>query len=130
MLVNLEGKLEGIFTDSDLARLLEQRRESDLDNVIENLMTRSFSAVHSGAKLLDAIDIMVQNKISELPVVDMEDKPLGMIDITDILGIEHDAANALQRNVSDEGSRRTEEDDEPIEWHNGPTTLRLFGSEG
>ena len=130
MLVNLEGKLEGIFTDSDLARLLEQRRESDLDNVIENLMTRSFSAVHSGAKLLDAIDIMVQNKISELPVVDTEDKPLGMIDITDILGIEHDAANALQRNVSDEGSRRTEEDDEPIEWHNGPTTLRLFGSEG
>jgi arabinose-5-phosphate isomerase len=130
MLVNLDGKLEGIFTDSDLARLLEQRRESDLDNVIENLMTRSFSAVQSGAKLLDAIDIMVQNKISELPVVDMEDKPLGMIDITDILGIEHDAANALQRNVRDECFRSAEEENESIEWHNGPTTLRLFGSEG
>ena len=130
MLVNAEGKLEGIFTDSDLARLLEQRRESDLDNVIENLMTRTFSAVRSGAKLLDAIDIMVQNKISELPVVDSEDKPLGMIDITDILGIEHDAANSLQRSTSQESSESSEEDNEPIEWHNGPTTLRLFGSEG
>lgn len=130
MLVNADGKLEGIFTDSDLARLLEQRRESDLDNVIENLMTRSFSAVRSGAKLLDAIDIMVQNKISELPVVDSEDKPLGMIDITDILGIEHDAANSLQRNTSQDSSESTVEDNEPIEWHNGPTTLRLFGSEG
>ena len=130
MLVNADGKLEGIFTDSDLARLLEQRRESDLDNVIENLMTRSFSAVRSGAKLLDAIDIMVQNKISELPVVDAEDKPLGMIDITDILGIENDAANALPRNATESRAESSVEDNEPIEWHNGPTTLRLFGSEG
>jgi len=130
MLVNADGKLEGIFTDSDLARLLEQRRESDLDNVIENLMTRSFSAVRSGAKLLDAIDIMVQNKISELPVVDAEDKPLGMIDITDILGIENDAANALPRNATESRAESSVEDNQPIEWHNGPTTLRLFGSEG
>ena len=68
MLVNAEGKLQGIFTDSDLARLLEQRRDDDLDKVIAELMTRSFSAIRSGARFTDAVDLMVQHKISELPV--------------------------------------------------------------
>lgn len=127
MLVSSEGKLEGIFTDSDLARLLEQRREGDLDLEISRLMTRTFSAVRSGAQLMDAIDIMVQHKISELPVVDSSDKPLGMIDITDVLGLEHEAANAVQKHPSESTSDWTEEDNQPIEWHNGPMTLRLFG---
>ncbi len=129
MLTNEEGKLEGIFTDSDLARLLEQRRESDLDTEISRLMTRTFSAVRSGAKLLDAIDIMVQHKISELPVVDADDKPLGMIDITDVLGFEHDVANDVQKHPSESTSDWAEEDSQPIDWHNGPMTLRLFGPE-
>ena len=127
MLVNAEGKLEGIFTDSDLARLLEQRREGDLDMVISNLMTRTFSAVQSGAKLMDAIDIMVQHKISELPVVDANDKPLGMIDITDVLGLEHEAARDLQRHPSESTSELVDEEKDPVDWHDGPSTLRLFG---
>ncbi len=127
MLVSAEGKLEGIFTDSDLARLLEQRREGDLDMVISNLMTRTFSAVQSGAKLMDAIDIMVQHKISELPVVDANDKPLGMIDITDVLGIEHEAARDLQRQPSESTSELDDEEKDPVDWNDGPSTLRLFG---
>ncbi len=127
MLVNAEGKLEGIFTDSDLARLLEQRREGDLDTVISNLMTRTFSAVQSGAKLMDAIDIMVQHKISELPVVDAKDKPLGMIDITDILGLEHEAARDLHRQPCESTSDLFDEEKDQVDWHEGPSTLRLFG---
>ncbi len=127
MLVSAEGKLEGIFTDSDLARLLEQRREGDLDMVISNLMTRTFSAVQSGAKLMDAIDIMVQHKISELPVVDANDKPLGMIDITDVLGLEYEAARDLQRQPSESTSELVDEEKDPVDWNDGPSTLRLFG---
>ncbi len=127
MLVSAEGKLEGIFTDSDLARLLEQRREGDLDMVISNLMTRTFSAVQSGAKLMDAIDIMVQHKISELPVVDANDKPLGMIDITDVLGLEYEAARDLQRHSSESTSELDDEEKDPVDWNDGPSTLRLFG---
>ena len=129
MLVNADGKLEGIFTDSDLARLLEQRRDCDLDRVIAELMTRSFSAIQSGAKFTDAVDIMVQHKISELPVVDAEDKPQGMIDITDVLGLEHAAANDLQRHPTEATSELIDEDRAAHDWHCGPTTLRLFGPE-
>ena len=127
MLVNADGKLQGIFTDSDLARLLEQRRDDDLDRVIADLMTRSFSAVRSGARFTDAVDLMVQHKISELPVVDAEDKPLGMIDITDVLGLEHAAANELQRHPTESTSKLNDEDIESIDWHNSSTTLRIFG---
>ncbi|HUP79237.1 MAG TPA: KpsF/GutQ family sugar-phosphate isomerase [Pirellula sp.] len=127
MLVNADGKLQGIFTDSDLARLLEQRRDDDLDKVIADLMTRSFSAVRSGARFTDAVDLMVQHKISELPVVDAEDKPLGMIDITDVLGLEHAAANELQRHPTESTSKLSDEDIESIDWHNNSTTLRIFG---
>lgn len=129
MLVDAEGKLEGIFTDSDLARLLEQRREGDLDKAIADSMTRSFSAVQSGAKLMDAIDIMVKQKISELPVVDANDRPLGMIDITDVLGLELEALNVSQRHSSEATSELFDDELDPIDWSNGPTTLRLFGPE-
>jgi len=129
MLVDSDGKLEGIFTDSDLARLLEQRRESDLDTVISKLMTRSFSAVRSGANLMDAIDIMVHRKISELPVVDADDKPLGMIDITDVLGLEHTTpSNGLSHSM-ESNSEATDDEAGPLDWHLGPTSLRLFGSD-
>jgi len=127
MLVNAEGKLQGIFTDSDLARLLEQRRDDDLDKVIAELMTRSFSAIRSGARFTDAVDLMVQHKISELPVVDAEDKPLGMIDITDVLGLEHAAANELQRHPTESTPELSDEDIESIDWPNSSTTLRIFG---
>ncbi len=127
MLVNTDGKLQGIFTDSDLARLLEQRRDDDLDKVIADLMTRSFSAVRSGARFTDAVDLMVLHKISELPVVDAEDKPLGMIDITDVLGLEHAAANELQRHPTESTSELSDEELESIDWHNSSMNLRIFG---
>lgn len=133
MLTDSEGHLEGIFTDSDLARLLEQRRDSDLDQVIGETMTRSFTAIHAGARLTDAIDIMVQRKISELPVVDSDDHPLGMVDITDVLGLEHAAANNAQQSASesltsyDDESEHDTADGGNNDWGDGPTTLRLFG---
>ncbi len=126
MLTSDAGKLEGIFTDSDLARLLEQRRDADLDQPVSAVMTQSFSAIQTGAKLNDAIEIMVQRKISELPVVDMQDQPIGMIDITDVLGLEHsaasDATKKLERNVLHQDGDMVEPD-----WNDGPPTLRIFG---
>jgi arabinose-5-phosphate isomerase len=126
MLLDGDGRLEGIFTDSDLARLLEQRRDNELDKPIAELMTKSFSAIQSGARLSDAIDVMVQRKISELPVVDENDKPVGMIDITDVLGLEHAAANQSRKQPSLIPSEMLD-DAEPIEWGDAPSTLRLFG---
>jgi len=82
-----QGKLAGIFTDSDLARLLENQQDSALDAPISNVMTRSPVTVISGTRMLEAIEILASRSISELPVVSKTNQPLGIIDITDVVGI-------------------------------------------
>ena len=87
MLVDGAGKLSGIFTDSDLARLFEQRREGALDRPIREVMTARPVTVRMGTKMIDAVATMAQRKISELPVVDAEGRPAGLIDVTDVVGM-------------------------------------------
>jgi arabinose-5-phosphate isomerase len=87
LLVDTEGLLSGIFTDSDLARLFEHKRDAAIDQPIHEVMTPSPITVRSDALLVEAIDLLAARKISELPVVDHTHRPLGLIDITDVLGL-------------------------------------------
>ncbi|MBN2217887.1 MAG: KpsF/GutQ family sugar-phosphate isomerase [Pirellulales bacterium] len=87
MLVDARGKLSGIFTDSDLARLFEHHREGLLDVAIREVMTAGPLAVHVGSLVADAVEIIARRKISELPVIDGKGCPIGMIDITDVVGM-------------------------------------------
>jgi arabinose-5-phosphate isomerase len=86
MVVDADGRLAGIFTDSDLARLLEQGRDTQLDGPIGQVMTRGPATVTSGTRVSAACEILSQRKISELPVLDAQGRPLGMLDITDLVG--------------------------------------------
>lgn len=85
LLCNQEGKLSGIFTDSDLARLFEKRSEYLLDTPIAEVMTRRPRTISREARTLEAVALMATHKISELPVIDAQGFPQGMIDITDIV---------------------------------------------
>ncbi len=87
MLVDADGKLAGIFTDSDLARLFEQRRDDALDRPIHEVMTRAPITVLAGTRVGAALEILERRKISELPVVDAAGQPVGMLDITDLIGL-------------------------------------------
>lgn len=120
MLVDEAGVLQGIFTDSDLARLLERREDARLDEPISNMMTRRFTAISSGAKMQDAIDILAKRKISELPVVDEDSRPLGLIDITDVMELATSRGKASQKEVDLNGLARKEFETEM------PVSIRLF----
>jgi arabinose-5-phosphate isomerase len=87
MLTDDNGRLRGLFTDSDLARLFEQRRDGALDRPIEEVMTREPITVKVGTRLLDALEILRTRRISELPVVDESGKVMGLVDITDVIGL-------------------------------------------
>lgn len=87
MLVDDSGQLAGLFTDSDLARLFEARRDDALDRPVAEVMTVRPITVECGSMLLDAVTILAQRKISELPVVDASGRPLGLLDITDVVGV-------------------------------------------
>ncbi|HJT32139.1 MAG TPA: KpsF/GutQ family sugar-phosphate isomerase [Pirellulales bacterium] len=87
LLVDGEGRLSGIFTDSDLARLFEARRDEAFDQPISQVMTARPRTVPLGSMLSDAVGILAEWKISELPVVDAAGAPVGLLDITDVLGM-------------------------------------------
>jgi arabinose-5-phosphate isomerase len=122
MIVDEKGRLCGVFTDSDLAKLLEGRRESCIDGPISDVMTRSPATAEIGTRLVVACQLLADRKISELPVVDAQGQPVGLIDITDVWNVpvaesKEDADRSkilkLHRPVYRE-ALLTEEDSEPV----------------
>ncbi len=85
ILTDAGGQLSGIFTDSDLARLLERRNEAQLDRPICEVMTRNPTTVRSEMTLGEVVDLLSTRKLSELPVIDADRRPVGLVDITDVL---------------------------------------------
>lgn len=87
MLIDAEGRLSGLFTDSDLVRLLEDRHENQVDRAIGEVMTRHPKTISPGAFLSEAVELLSRFRISELPVVDTVGRPLGLLDITDVISL-------------------------------------------
>jgi arabinose-5-phosphate isomerase len=87
MLTDKAGRLTGLFTDSDLARLFEKRDETALDRPMCTVMVAHPTTVPSGTRVGDAVALLAQRKFSELPVVDKKGRPIGLVDVTDVLGL-------------------------------------------
>ncbi|MFV8224731.1 IMP dehydrogenase [Christiangramia aquimixticola] len=78
-IVDEEGKLLGIVTNRDL------RFEKNLNRPISEVMTsENLVTVAEGTSLDDAEDILQENKIEKLPVVNEDDKLVGLITFRDI----------------------------------------------
>ena len=88
LLVDASGRLSGILTDADLRRTLATRgRENILDLPVSELMTRDPRRIHVGGLASEALAILNKYRIDELPVVDDDGRPVGVIDVQDLLGI-------------------------------------------
>lgn len=87
MIVDQAGTLAGIFTDSDLARLFERRNDAAIDSPIEAVMTAQPRTVRSGLRLAEAVTVLERHRVSELPVVDAAGRPVGLLDIVDLVGL-------------------------------------------
>jgi arabinose-5-phosphate isomerase len=83
-IVNGSGKLTGIFTDGDLRRTIS-KNPGVLDEKIRNVMTRDPKRAKVGDLAMEAAMLMSEKKIDELPVVDAQGKPVGMLDVQDLL---------------------------------------------
>jgi arabinose-5-phosphate isomerase len=87
MLTGEDERLTGLFTDSDLARLFEARRDDAFDRPIHEVMTPRPRSVQLGSVMSDSVGIMAEMKISELPVVNSLGQPVGLLDITDVVSL-------------------------------------------
>ena len=51
-------------------------------------MTRQPVIVPAGSMLCDAVNMMAERKLSELPVVNADGVPVGLLDITDLVNVQ------------------------------------------
>jgi arabinose-5-phosphate isomerase len=84
VLTDAAGRLTGIFTDADLRRLLEQGAEDVLDRPVSDVMTRNPKCVRIGDTAVQAIQLINQFRIEEIPVVDEKGRLVGLIDDQDL----------------------------------------------
>lgn len=78
------GMLIGIITDGDLRRLLE--KETDLHGLTaEDVMTRRPKTIPSQLLAVSAMEIMEEYKITQLVIVDMERRPIGMLHLHELV---------------------------------------------
>ncbi|MCA9305741.1 MAG: KpsF/GutQ family sugar-phosphate isomerase [Phycisphaerales bacterium] len=84
ILVDAHGKLSGIFTDSDLRRLMLKDTGS-LDAPVRTAMTRTPKSLPDTSLVRDAVHLMAQTRQDEIPVVDAQGKPVGLLDVQDLI---------------------------------------------
>ncbi|HOO77892.1 MAG TPA: KpsF/GutQ family sugar-phosphate isomerase [bacterium] len=79
-----DGVLTGIFTDGDLRRWLE-RDPGIMERRVGEVMTGNPLKVREDQKALEAMEMIRDRKIDEVPVVDSRGAPVGMLDVQDLL---------------------------------------------
>lgn len=82
--VSKKGRLVGIFTDGDLRRHLKQDSDLSLKKV-KDVMTKNPVAISKDRLASEALRILKEKRIDELPVVDAQARPIGMLDVQDLL---------------------------------------------
>ncbi len=87
MVVDKEGKLVGIVTDADLRRLMTQQGQKAFQFRAGDIMTAGCKRIRADALAAEATAIFHKYRIDDLPVVDADDKPVGLIDVQDIVTI-------------------------------------------
>ncbi len=85
ILIDDAGRVSGIFTDGDLRRVFTDDDGSASRRPIRDVMTRNPKRIRGEQLASEAMAIMRPHRIDELPVVDDADKPIGLIDIQDLL---------------------------------------------
>ena len=82
--VDAKGKLKGIFTDGDLRRHLEDGEDLTKKKV-SDVMTKNPKALKKGRLAVEALRILREHKIDEIPIVDERGRAIGLVDVQDLL---------------------------------------------
>ena len=84
MVVDEEQTLVGIITQGDFLRFV-QDRDRKPEDAISTLMTANPKCVRADERVAEALAMMRQYSIDELPVVDDEGTLVGLIDVQDLI---------------------------------------------
>ena len=87
VVVDGHGRLSGIFTDGDLRRRVNDLGAELLSKRVVEVMTARPSTLSSEALVRDAVQLVRERRLDEIPVVDADGKPLGLIDVQDLVSM-------------------------------------------
>jgi arabinose-5-phosphate isomerase len=83
-IVDHSGRLVGIFTDGDLRRHIEMD-PAILERPVSAVMTRKPKVIARDRLAAEALQVLRSKKLDELPVVDHRNRPVGLLDVQDLL---------------------------------------------
>src|SRR5262249_8266806 len=83
-IVDSKGELVGFFTDGDLRRKL-QKGANILDRKISEVMTKNPTTITPDKTLHEAAEILRKGGFDNIPVVNGDGKPIGILDERDLL---------------------------------------------
>ena len=83
-IVDKKGMLVGIFTDGDLRRNLE-KDPYIMEKRVKDVMTKNPAVIKKGSMAVEAFNLLRKKHIDEIPVVDRNSKPVGLVDVQDLL---------------------------------------------
>jgi arabinose-5-phosphate isomerase len=87
VLVDGAGRLSGIFTDGDLRRHVNGGGLAALESPIASVMTRHPATLSTDSLVRDAVQLIQEKRLDEIPVVDRDGKPVGLVDVQDLIAM-------------------------------------------
>ncbi len=79
-----DDKIEGIITDGDIRRVMEEQEERFFNLTAKDIMSNSPKQINQDEKLVVASEIMSSYKINSLLVVDNKNKLVGIVQMYDL----------------------------------------------
>jgi len=83
-IVDNKGMIKGIFTDGDLRRHMSSKTNI-ANKKVKDVMTQNPITIKKDKLAAEAFRILRSKKIDEIPVVDDSGKPIGLVDVQDLL---------------------------------------------
>jgi len=86
VLVDDAGRLSGIFTDADFRRLM--RHDPDgMKKPVREVMTTHPKHLTTDDLVRDAVRLVREKRLDEVPVVDHDGRPVGLVDVQDLIAM-------------------------------------------
>jgi CBS domain-containing protein len=81
IVVDAHGRLAGIVSRGDLVRALERGGKGS----VREYMTRRVYTVRREDPAVNAVDLMIERNVGAVPVVDDDERPVGIVTETELL---------------------------------------------
>lgn len=124
-----DGTLAGIITEADFLRLEVERQEGNRGqgDTVGDVMSRGVVTVRPDAEIYEAAKIMATQEVKRLPVVDADDRLLGVISRADIVSLYTRPDDVIEDEIREDLIRRVlliDPDGIQVDVANGVVNLR------